>query len=244
MTEKKNKKITIVGEMERAMGAYVYIYIDPRDGNPFYVGKGRGDRVFAHLDSPDHEKAEQIKAIRKTGQDPRIDILRYGLSDAQALLVEAAVIDFIGRDDLLNRASGVKHGCGRISAHELSEVLKARSAKPVKVRHKAVLLNLNREYRYGMTNPDGTTTDALYKVTSGSWRAGIQRAQKAECVMAVYQGVVREVYRIDEWYVAHDNKQRICFNGAVAEDIRGQYVGRRVDSGKKGSQNPVRYKGI
>lgn len=28
---------------------YVYRLIDPRDGETFYVGKGRGDRVFAHI---------------------------------------------------------------------------------------------------------------------------------------------------------------------------------------------------
>ncbi|MCH7911203.1 MAG: hypothetical protein IIB38_16510 [Candidatus Hydrogenedentes bacterium] len=28
---------------------YVYRLIDPRNGQTFYVGKGKGDRVFAHI---------------------------------------------------------------------------------------------------------------------------------------------------------------------------------------------------
>ncbi len=28
---------------------YVYRLIDPRNGETFYVGKGQGDRVFAHI---------------------------------------------------------------------------------------------------------------------------------------------------------------------------------------------------
>ena len=28
---------------------YVYVYIDPRNDRPFYIGKGKGNRVFAHL---------------------------------------------------------------------------------------------------------------------------------------------------------------------------------------------------
>lgn len=36
------------GVMEH-LGWYVYRLIDPRDGSTFYVGKGKGNRVFAHM---------------------------------------------------------------------------------------------------------------------------------------------------------------------------------------------------
>lgn len=32
------------------LGSYVYRLRDPRDHETFYVGKGKGNRVFAHLD--------------------------------------------------------------------------------------------------------------------------------------------------------------------------------------------------
>lgn len=35
--------------VSKKLGSYVYLYIDPRDGVPFYVGKGTGNRCFAHL---------------------------------------------------------------------------------------------------------------------------------------------------------------------------------------------------
>ena len=47
---------------------YVYVYIDPRNHEEFYYGKGIGSRKDARLrDSSDNEKAKQIAAIKKEG---------------------------------------------------------------------------------------------------------------------------------------------------------------------------------
>lgn len=36
-------------EVIHRLKTYVYRLIDPRDGETFYVGKGKGNRVFAHI---------------------------------------------------------------------------------------------------------------------------------------------------------------------------------------------------
>lgn len=36
-------------DVARELKTYVYRLIDPRNEETFYVGKGRGDRVFAHI---------------------------------------------------------------------------------------------------------------------------------------------------------------------------------------------------
>lgn len=46
------------------------------------------------------KKLEKIAEIRHSGKEPRIEILRYGLSDSEARLVEAASIDLIGKAKL------------------------------------------------------------------------------------------------------------------------------------------------
>ena len=38
------------------LGYYVYVYSDPDTQKPFYVGKGKGNRVFDHLFSNDDSK--------------------------------------------------------------------------------------------------------------------------------------------------------------------------------------------
>ena len=49
---------------------YVYVYIDPRNFEEFYYGKGKGSRKYAHVnDESDSEKTRRIKAIRKEGLD-------------------------------------------------------------------------------------------------------------------------------------------------------------------------------
>jgi hypothetical protein len=71
--------------------------------------------------------------------------------------------------------------------------------------------------------------------------------------MAVYQGIVREVYRIQTWhpsgtlkYHTRDAKDvkargRWEFEGIVATNIRDEYVGNTVGMG---GQNPIRYKNV
>ena len=75
-----------------------------------------------------------------------------------------------------------------------------------------------------------------------------------EAGLAVYQGIVREVYRIERWlpacslpYSTRDDVEqyrgsgRWEFEGHVATDVRDDYVDFSVG---KGGQNPVRYVNI
>ena len=104
-------KYEITPEVARILMSYVYVYIDPRNGKPFYIGKGKGNRLFAHLkDRSDKQKVARIAEIRRGRKEPRIEILRYGLSDLEAHLVEAASIDLIGKAMLTNRMAGHHEG--------------------------------------------------------------------------------------------------------------------------------------
>jgi uncharacterized protein len=233
-------------EVMAVLKSYVYVYTDPRNGRPFYIGKGQGTRLFAHLDdTSETEKTARISAIRKSGQEPRIDILRYGLTVTEASLVEASAIDLVGLSQLTNRIAGHHDkSFGIIGAREVIAML---SAKPVHVRHKAILLTINKLYRSNMT------AEELYEATRGFWRVKRFRREQAEYGMAVYQGIVREVYRILKWhpagtlqYQTRDSKSfkssgRFEFDGIVATDIRSEYIGNSVGMG---GQNPIRYKNI
>jgi hypothetical protein len=232
-------------QVANTLKSYVYVYIDPHTGEPFYIGKGKGSRLFSHLnDDSDTKKVERIAEIRKTGKEPQVDILRYGLSDSEATLVEAAAIDLISKSNLTNQVAGYHaRSYGRITSQELIAIL---AAKPVKIRHKVLLITINKLYRSDMTPQE------LYEATRGIWVVG-KRRDKAEYAMAVYQGIVREVYRIAQWFPAGTTKYqtrdssgfkysgRWEFSGVIAKDIRDDYIGFSVGAG---GQNPIRYKNI
>lgn len=85
---------------------YVYVYIDPRNFEEFYFGKGKGSRKNAHLsEESDSEKARRINAIRNANLEPIIRVIARNLSEHDALLVEKTLLWKLGRQ-LTNVSSG------------------------------------------------------------------------------------------------------------------------------------------
>jgi uncharacterized protein len=85
---------------------YVYVYIDPRNFEEFYFGKGKGSRKDSHLfDSLDSEKTRRIGAIKKAGLTPIIRVIARDLSEHDALLVEKTLLWKLGRQ-LTNSSTG------------------------------------------------------------------------------------------------------------------------------------------
>ena len=95
---------------------YVYIYLDPRkQGNftynnltfnyePFYVGKGCGNRLNFHLYESSNTKSKirynKIKSIRKCGLEPIVIKIKDYLFEYESLDFEREIIKNIGRKDL------------------------------------------------------------------------------------------------------------------------------------------------
>ena len=77
---------------------YVYVYIDPRNFEEFYFGKGKGNRKEAHLlDKKASYKVQRIKEIRKEGLEPIIKVIAKDLTEKEAYLVEKTLLWKIGK---------------------------------------------------------------------------------------------------------------------------------------------------
>ena len=78
--------------------AYVYTLSDPRNGTPFYVGKGHGKRCEFHLDEAKYytkRKSKKLNKIRKLmslGMQPIITKVEENVFDAQAIDFECLLI--------------------------------------------------------------------------------------------------------------------------------------------------------
>jgi hypothetical protein len=232
----------------RKIGYYVYLYVDPGTDEVFYVGKGKGNRAFVHLnDVTETEKARVIEEIQSRGDEPRVEILIHGIEDEEtAYRVEAAVIDLLARDSLTNVVRGWRSGVyGRMTADQLISMYQRKS---VTVEEPSILIRINELFRHGMSAVE------LYDATRGIWRIGKER-ETARFALAVFDGVVQEVYRIEAWFPAGttfssrgrlggDNRWE--FVGQVAEDpIRKKYRFGSVDHYfPKGARNPIRYAGL
>lgn len=239
--------ITIPRAVASELGYYVYVYVNPIDETVFYVGKGKGGRALTHLRSAEKRRIQQhIGEIRAAGVEPRIDILAHSLPDAQtALKIEAAAIDLLGIDKLANavRGHGVKYG-----RMPVKQLVAHYDRRPAKISEPSLLIRINRLYRYGITDIE------LYDATRSAWVVGPQRS-KVELAFAVYEGVIREVYRVTAWLPAgttfnqyfqgrqHGRPGRWEFVGVVAEDaVRTRYYNRYVGHlFPRGAQNPIAY---
>ena len=114
---------------------YVYLLQDPRDGSVFYVGKGHRNRVFDHeqaalVDPSPTDKLDRIRSIREAGLRPEALLLRFGLDERTAFVVEGAAIQLLGLSNLTNRVQGHHVGEGLIERGQRNQhVRSSRSSR-------------------------------------------------------------------------------------------------------------------
>ena len=126
---------------------YVYRLVDPRNGETFYVGKGKENRIFAHLNAQRNRsceiaeglKQQRINEIRSTGLDVQPIVHRHGMSsEATAYEVEAALID--AYPGLVNKVAG--RGSKDRGTKHAAEIIAEYKAEPFKVGEPLILISI------------------------------------------------------------------------------------------------------
>lgn len=247
-------------EVAGKLGAYVYRLVDPRTRRTFYVGKGRGNRVFEHarLSIEEDEvglRYEHIRELDAAGLSPEIVIHRHGLDDALALEVEAALIDAYADHDLTNAVRG--HG-GERGANSALRIVELYGAVPAVITVPAILIKIEQQWH------DGLTPEELYERTRRYWACNPEaRRVPPRVAISVARGIVREVYDIERWEAyanmtteaidptrlpgtAGKSARRRGFIGRVTEDsaLRTSLLGKSVRHVPFGSGSPIAYAGL
>jgi len=234
---------------------YVYVYSHPITSEIFYVGKGKGNRVFAHLsEKSETEKVKYLKDLNQQGLEPKIEILIHGLENSDtALKIESSIIDLIGINNLTNKQKGFKSATfGRMS---VAQVKSAYNKQKIDINEPAILIRINQAFRYSMTPME------LYDYTRGHWVLNPENARNAKYAFSIYKGIIQEVYEVAGWfsagttfsvrenneYVKRDAGDRVDnrfeFVGNLApQNIRDKYILKSVEHlFKNGNSNPIMY---
>jgi hypothetical protein len=230
-------------EVSAKLKTYVYRLIDPRNGETFYVGKGQGNRVFAHIheqveDDDPSNKLRRIRDIHLAGFEVAHVIHRHGMDDRTAFEVEAALMD--AYPGLTNVASG--RDSSDFGAMHAVEIVRRYAAEPAEFADRALLISVNRS----------AAEASLYEATRYAWKISLPKAKRAEVVLPTRQGLIVGAFFATQWLEAtaenfpgrEPRPGRFGFVGTEAsKEMKDRYVGRRVpdDYRKPGSANPIRY---
>ena len=234
-------------EVRQKINYYVYRLIDPRNGETFYVGKGKDDRVFQHIweeidenqDSNDL-RLRRIREIKGSGLKVIHIIHRHGMDERTALEVESALIDAFPGITNVNQGIGSEQR-GVKSTEEIQRLYQASVADFE--NGKFILINVNKSF------PNERN---LYDATRFAWRINEKKARRAEAVIAVQHGLIIGVFKAEDWLPAtRDNFP------SMPKDVQGRYGFRGKDVSENypnllhkripdkylriGAQNPVRY---
>ena len=244
--------------------AYVYALFDPLDDRPFYIGKGRGNRVFQHvegaiLEDKESNKYEKIREIRLRDSDNRVKhtIIRHGMSDDVAFEVESALIDLANRTgaNLTNEVTG--HNSIENGMMSADDIMRKYNAQPLnELLHSVAIININKKYKVIrdkalQVNTKYSGKDLIYESVKQAWVMG-KRRDTVDYVLAEYKGIIVEVYEVievntkgqpEKWYPVLGYKNRWGFHGRRAPDhVRENYLNKSIAHHKKrGAANPIRY---
>ncbi|WP_137725133.1 GIY-YIG nuclease family protein [Prescottella subtropica] len=243
------------------LGLYLYALRDPRDRSIFYVGVGRGNKVYSHdwdalgeagtrdgegVGDADRDETrsawiQRIRDIYAAGHSVDHIVLRHNVSvphEPVAAAKECAhlVIDALrlleARPDL-PVLTNLAGEPDDLEKHALSvaELAVQYSALPAPELPVPSAL-----VRVPAAADPRLTPEELYAAARGPWRAGGAARGVANLPVIVFaDNIVRAVYRVGSWEsLGPGPDQEFRFAGVVDAELEAAFVGTRVTPDRAG----------
>jgi len=211
---------------------YVYALCEKKDDGsvvPFYIGKGEGCRVFDHENENDakallkkikteyseidedkeKEFSNKHKEIAKLISEERYErrIIKWGLTSDEAFMVESALINFVGFDNLTNIVNGHasekerNSNIGKTVAMTVEEFYDSCCKKPIRfeyIKEKWLFININDSYKKIDCNDPKQICDAA----RGYWSLACNPQDYSEddpaYLFALYEKKIMGIFRLKE----------------------------------------------
>jgi len=236
---------------------YVYRLIDPRTGQTFYVGKGKNNRVFAHVhdalknyEGEDYSNAEQddeisakiqqIRDIHNAGLEVIMVIHRWGMDEVTAFEVEAALIDCY--PGLTNEQFGHDNDRGVANVDTVQRVLGLKEFDDSEAESNEYMIVKIRQdvldSRFGN----------VYATARRAWHVLPKKAAGHKYILVSLYGEVIAIYKNATWFKSPTEPDRWEFDAEETTRptdsiIIDRYLHKRLPKRymKKGMSAPVLY---
>ncbi|MGW6374546.1 GIY-YIG nuclease family protein [Rhodococcus sp. NPDC055112] len=232
---------------------YSYALLDPRNRSVFYVGSGRGNRVFGHvwaaleetesrrlLEGADTDPAEvtaatigRIRDIYDSGHEVEHYIVAHQVTaaddDRTAEGIGRALVGVLGLMEPETDPPGLTNLAGgalELRAALVDDLVLQYEAEPVpNVPTPCFLVEVKGAAKRG------ATPEEIYAMARQSWTAGTAvRESDGIPVIVFADNIVRAVYRAESWAMVSRNTDNALwrFTGAVDPELEAQFVKKRV----------------
>lgn len=243
------------------LGLYVYALRDPRDNSVFYVGVGRGNRIYSHdwdalgeagtLDSetvgePDRDATrsawiQRIRDIYAAGHSVDHIVLRHRIDTAHDAVAEAREAVNVVADALrlLERRPG-SPVLTNLAGEPADLERRAMSVEELAVQYSALpapeLPVPGALVRVPAAADRSLSAEEVYAAARGPWRAGAAARNVSDLPVIVFaDNIVRAVYRVRSWdQVGPNADQQFRFTGEADPDLEAAFVGTRVTPDRAG----------
>jgi hypothetical protein len=201
---------------QQELKQYVYMLLDPQNDKPFYVGKGKNNRVFKHMNRAITDsdistlKYEKIREIvEDKEQTLKHVIVRHGLTDSEAFQIEASLIDTLNYCGLgLSNQQGGRNSIDK-GLMTSEEIIRLYNAQPLnKIGNDCILININKSYKRG------NGTNSIYQATKETWFIDKNKVKHLKYVLSEYRGLIVEVFEVDNngWYQKPRTKYKTIYD--------------------------------